>query len=47
MRIPQLTKAESIAVLPMLCEHVTKPEHCIRTYTSNPLMLVMPTFFFF
>ena len=32
MRIQQLTKAESDVVLPMLCEHVTKPEHCLRIH---------------
>jgi alpha-ketoglutarate-dependent taurine dioxygenase len=28
--IPQLHKDESAALLPMLCCHVTKPEHCVR-----------------
>lgn len=29
-RIPELSPAESDVILPMLCAHVTKPEHCLR-----------------
>ena len=29
-QIMQLNKDESDALLPMLCRHITKPEHCVR-----------------
>ncbi len=32
VRINQLAKQESEAVLPMLCRHVTRPEHCLRLH---------------
>ena len=32
VRINQLQKEESDAILPMLCRHVTRPEHCLRLH---------------
>ena len=30
VRIPELSAAESAALLPMLCSHATRPDHCVR-----------------
>ena len=43
-RIVELSKAESEAVLPMLCAHVTAPEHCVRiSYEQGDICLFVST----
>ena len=34
VRIPELSACESAALLPMLCAHVSKPDHCVRLQYS-------------